>query len=137
MDNSRKKEESKSDTEDLSKANDSSLANTQNMSRTMVLEKTSHPTLNELLEDEMEDKFGRPNVVAQQDKTRDERFKHNRQRADYELAKETLKHEQILKKDGSQFNVFTSGIKSICERQDICLYDYLYFVKKFAFTMVV
>lgn len=78
-----------------------------------MIDKTSQPTLNELLEDEMEDKFGRPNVKAQIDKDREERLAHNRRKADYNLALETLKHEKIRRTDGTPFTVLKSNITSI------------------------
>lgn len=102
--NNKKKEEIKSDTEDLDKSPaNSSTINASNISKTIVLEKSYHPTLNELLEDDMEDKFGRPNVEVAKNKDKGEKVTYNRRKADPELAKQAMKEECILRRDGTKY----------------------------------
>jgi len=97
---------------DVSNVNQSNLTGL-NISKTSVLEKSSHPTLNELLEDEMEDKFGRANPKVENIKNHNEKLSYGRQRADPELARIAVEAEKIIKKDGSKYSLFRSGITSI------------------------
>ena len=56
-------------------------------------------------------------------------------KADLELAREKLKNEIILRSDGTPHNFIRSGITSISDKQDVLLFDYLYFLKKIWFIM--
>ena len=131
-----KSDPSNCDITKLDKTDNSIIVKSSNGKFT-VTDKTSQPTLNELLEDEMEDKFGVPRAKAEIDKQREERLAHNRKRADYILAVDTLQFEKIRKKDDTRYSVICSGISSICELQEYVLYDYLYFLKKLGFLLIV
>ena len=88
-------EESKSVVDDLDKSKFSNVS--QNISKFNVLEKIVQPTLTELLEDEIVDKFGKQNIENQLHKKKQERQAYNRNKADLELARSSLKKDFILK----------------------------------------
>lgn len=46
------------------------------------------------------------------------------------------KLENITRKDGTDYHFFKSSVESICEKQDIHLFDYMYFLKKMAFIAI-
>lgn len=99
------------------------------------MDKSQNPTLIDLMGDDMSqstqsiaDSVYRGNL--------EEQLKKDRMQADQARAEENLREEMILKKDGSKYHYFKSSIESICNGQDIHLLDYMYFLKKFAFIMI-
>lgn len=128
-------EESKSDIRnDRSSVNNSKMSNYSGPT-TKVLDKSNNqPTLLDLMGDEMDSHLPDPKTKAYAENI-EQQMKHDRKRVDFSLGEERLKSQIILTKDGLPFKL-RSGIVSICEKQDISLYDYLYFLKKLAFIMI-
>ncbi|CAI2380575.1 unnamed protein product [Moneuplotes crassus] len=128
-------EESKSDIENnRSKMNQSALSNSD-VSKTIHLDKSSNPTLIDLMGDDMSNSAQSVKDIIYRGNL-EEQIRRDRTQADKEMAEKKLKEDIILKSDGSQYRFFKSSIDSICDKEDIHLKDYMQFLKKFAFIMI-
>jgi hypothetical protein len=99
-----------------------------------IMDKTDQPSLLDLMGDEISRNLPHPRTREYADSI-ELQMKHDRKVINHNLAEERLIDQTITKKDGVPFKL-CSGIRSICEKQDICLFDYLYFLKKLAFIMI-
>lgn len=116
------------------KMNHSVMSHNSN-NKTAINDKSQAPTLLDMMGDDMS-QGSRYTQESHYKLGLEEEIKRDRMKADETIAYEKLKEERVLKKDGTPHKYFMSSIESICEKQDIHLLDYMYFLKKFAFIMI-